>query len=110
LSEGREGAGVHLVQILLPVRDNAGEAFAPQLFESVAKALTAHFGGVTAYNRSPAEGRWQSSGTVHHDEVMVMEVMVDEPDRAWWKQFRTELEQRLRQDQIIVRAQVIELM
>jgi len=69
LSEGREGAGVHLVQILLPVRDNAGEAFAPQLFESVARALTAHFGGVTAYNRSPAEGRWQSSGTVHHDEV-----------------------------------------
>jgi hypothetical protein len=108
--DGRKGAAVHLVQILLPVRDNAGEAFAPQLFEGVAKALTAHFGGVTAYNRSPAEGRWQSSGTVHHDEVMVMEVMMDELDRVWWKQFRDELEQRFRQDQIIVRAQTIELM
>jgi hypothetical protein len=39
-----------------------------------------------------------------------MEVMMDELDRVWWKQFRDELEQRFRQDQIIVRAQTIELM
>jgi hypothetical protein len=41
---------------------------------------------------------------------MVMEVMMEELDRVWWKQFRDELEQRFRQDQIIVRAQTIELM
>jgi hypothetical protein len=101
---------LHLVQILLPVRDNAGKPFDPGLLEGVATKLSKCFGGVTAYNRAPAEGRWESSGTTRHDEVLVVEVMVDVLDRPWWKAFRLMLEKTFRQDVIVVRAQAIQML
>jgi hypothetical protein len=105
-----KGQRVHLVQILVPVRDNASNAFSPHLFEAVAESLTTQFGGVTAYNRAPAEGRWRSSGKVQHDEVVVMEVMVEALDRDWWRNLRADLEQRQSQERGIIRAQSIELL
>ncbi len=101
---------MHLVQILLPVRDNSGSPFEQRHFEAVASTLSKKFGGATAYNRAPAEGRWESSGTTQHDEVLVMEVMVDGLDRAWWAAFRRDLEKTFRQEQIIARAQLIDLL
>jgi hypothetical protein len=101
---------MHLVQILLPVRDNAGTAFPSRLFEGVAELLTARFGGLTTYDRAPAEGRWHSSGQVRRDEVVVLEVMVDQLDRAWWKDFRADLEVRFAQEELVVRAETIELL
>jgi hypothetical protein len=101
---------MHLVQILLPVRDNAGSVFRPGLIEDVVELLAVRFGGVTAYDRAPADGRWCSSGRVQHDEVVVLEVMVDQLDRAWWRDFRADLEKRFEQEQLIVRAETIELL
>jgi hypothetical protein len=34
--------------------------------------------------------------------------MVEALDRRWWKNYRTELEQLFRQDQIVIRAQAYE--
>lgn len=45
----------HLVQILLPLHDNTGMLNAEAAFEHVIGELTRHFGGVTAYTRTPAE-------------------------------------------------------
>ncbi len=39
-----------------------------------------------------------------------MEVMVDGLDRAWWAAFRRDLEKTFRQEQIIARAQLIDLL
>lgn len=100
----------HLIQILLPTRDNEGKAFASADFEHVTQQLTERFGGVTSYMRSPAQGRWKQGGETEHDEIIVLEVLADELDRSFWKSFRTELEQRFRQDVIIVRAQQTELL
>ena len=101
---------MHLVQILLPVRDNTGFPFEQSHFEAVAGTLSKKFGGVTAYNRAPAEGRWEASGTTQHDEVLVMEVMVDGLDKDWWAVFRRNLEEIFRQEQIIARAQLIDML
>ena len=101
---------MHLIQILLPVRDNDGRPFGAHPFEEVAWSLSKTFGGITAYNRAPAEGRWETSGKTQHDDVLVLEVMVDVVDRAWWTAFRTELEGKFRQQRVIVRAQLIELL
>ncbi|MEP6872276.1 MAG: hypothetical protein ABI939_10565, partial [Anaerolineaceae bacterium] len=49
------------VEILLPVRDNAGQAFPKNSFESVKNELTQRFSGLTAFTRLPAEG----SGRTH---------------------------------------------
>lgn len=101
---------MHLVQLLLPVADNAGQRFPASLYEDVASDLTERFGGVTAYTRSPAQGRWQSGTSQHHDDVLVVEVMVDQLDPAWWSAFRERLATTFRQKSLVVRAQDIQLL
>jgi hypothetical protein len=101
----------HLIQILLPTRDNDGAIFPVADFERVARELTERFGGVTAFTRSPADGRWkQGEGDAQHDEIVVIEVMEEGLDRVFWRAYRAELARRFRQDVIVVRAQETELL
>ena len=99
---------MHLVQILLPVRDNAGAPFAASAFGAVRTELTDAFGGVTAYTRAPATGLWDEGGDVVRDDVVMVEAMVDALDRRWWADYRRKLEERFRQDEIVIRALPIE--
>ncbi len=98
----------HLITLLLPLYDNAGEPFAPELFARVRSELTERFGGLTAFSRAPAEGVWKDEGRTTRDEVVVLEVMADELDRDWWGRYRRELEARFQQDAIVARAQAFE--
>jgi hypothetical protein len=102
---------VYLVQVLLPVYDNAGRRLPRDLHAEVATELTDRFGGCTAYTRAPAEGSWQAKrvGTVR-DDIVVYEVMTEALDRAWWATYRQSLEARFRQQQVVIRAQAIELL
>ena len=96
---------MHLVQLFLPLRDNAGRAFDRALFDEVRAALAERFGGSTAFVRAPAAGLWDDGGgDLQRDEVVLVEVLVDTLDRAWWREYRHALEQRFRQDAILVRA------
>ena len=91
-----------LVQLLLPV---AGRK---KTYEDVLHELTERFGGATAYSRAPAAGLWKNpSDRTERDDIIVLEVMVDRVDRAWWAAFRRRLEKRLRQKEIVVRAHEI---
>ena len=100
---------MHLVQILLPVFDNQGVHQPLTLFRRVSDELTERFGGLTAFTRAPAEGRWKAdSVATTHDEITVFEVMTDDLDRGWWQDYRRELENRFRQEEIVIRAQEIE--
>jgi hypothetical protein len=98
---------MHLIQILLPLHDNEGQAFDEQLLRGVRRELLERYGGLTAYVRAPAEGVWQDDRATVHDEIVVVEVMA-ELDRAWWQAFRARLERDFRQDQILIRAQAVE--
>jgi hypothetical protein len=104
----RAAAMPYLVQILLPVYDDAGHPFQTDRYNAVRAKLTDMFGGLTAYTRAPAEGLWESGSTVKRDDIVVVEVMVDSLDRKWWEVYRRELEQLFRQDQIVLRAQTYE--
>jgi hypothetical protein len=96
---------VYLIQILLPLRDNDGKAFAREEFDRVRREITERFGGVTFYARSPAVGVWKDDeGDVSRDDVVVAEVMAQHQDREWWRLYRETLERRFRQDQVVVRA------
>jgi hypothetical protein len=89
---------MHLVQLLLPRYD-----------EAVARELTERFGGMTAYARAPARGEWKPApGETVHDDIVVYEVMVDTLDREWWARYRRELERRLGEQELVVRAHPIE--
>ena len=102
---------MHLIEILLPLSDNEGRPFSPELRAQVRDELVEHFGGVTAFTRSPAEGLWDDGdGDADRDEIVIFEVMADWLDRGWWRHYRTELERRFRQDEIVVRARELELL
>lgn len=97
---------MHLIQILLPVYDNDGHRFEWDQFEAVRARLMARFGGLTAFVQSPALGLWtdRASGATAHDDMILVEVMVETVERDWWSAYRAELERSFRQDEVVVRA------
>jgi hypothetical protein len=100
---------MHLVQMLLPVVDNNGRRLPSSHFEAVRREMTDRFGGVTAYTRAPAVGLWQpDTGDVQRDDVVMVEVVVEQLDRAWWAAYRQQLEAAFEQETILVRAIAIE--
>ena len=99
---------MHLIEILLPLCDNEGQLFEPALFGTVREELLAHFGGLTAFTRSPAEGVWGKESGVARDEIVIFEVMADWIDRSWWRADRAQLEANFRQDEIVIRAREVE--
>ena len=100
-----------LVQILLPLYANNRQLFPDELYEEVRETLTERFGGVTAYQRSPALGHWkQTDVVVVRDDIVVFEVMLEELDRLWWADYREQLRQTFQQEKLIVRALPVELL
>lgn len=99
---------MHLIQILIPVFDNAGQRFDQSLFAGIRTHLTERFGGLTAFVQSPALGLWkdEDSGTTTQDAMILIEVMSDTLDHVWWSGYRRSLETVFRQDEIVIRASV----
>ena len=100
---------MHLVQLLLPLKDQDGKPFPRSQYRKVREVLTERFGGLTAYTRAPAVGLWEAGDDeVAIDDIVVYEVMVPELDRNWWREYRAGLEVAFDQDELVVRAQEIE--
>ena len=96
---------MYLTQFLLPTFDNSGHRFPKEDFDHVRQELVDHFGGVTAFVRSPAVGVWtDEDGHIRRDEVAIFEVMADTLDRDWWAEYRRQLEHRFRQEEVVIRA------
>ena len=101
---------MYLVQILLPLSDNAGRPFDGAAYGRVRRELSDRFGGVTSFTRAPAEGVWKGAGHVSRDDIVVFEVMARDIDRPWWERYRADLEQRFVQETIVVRAIRVEML
>jgi hypothetical protein len=100
---------MHLIQILVPLYGNGGQALPSALFDQVFGELAQQFGGVTAYQRALADGAWQEPGQgVNYDRLVIFEVLVDALDRSWWDGYRQTLEQRFRQEKVLIRAILVE--
>jgi len=96
---------VHLVQVLLPLRDNNGAPFPGSAFAAVRAELTDRFGGLTAYSRVPAEGLFSDAdGHVLRDDIVVFEVMCDALDDAFWAEYRKRLMSTFAQEDLVIRA------
>ena len=100
---------MQLVQLFLPLYDNAGRVFPKAMVDAVRAELAERFGGVTAYVRSPAVGAWEDDdGVVRRDDVVLVEVMCDALEREWWRAFARRLAERFAQEEILVRALGVE--
>lgn len=102
---------MHVIEIFLPLEHNDGSPQPRALFAKVRGELIDQFGGLTAYTRAPAEGLWEPrSGKLKKDAIVVLEVMVEVPDRDWWSKFRERLERLFEQDSVLIRASAVELL
>lgn len=99
---------MHLIQLLLPLHDNRRRAFPPAYFDKVREQLTDRFGGVTAFVRSPAVGLWkEGAGDVNRDDVVMFEVLTEQIDKAWWANYRQQLQDEFHQEELLVWASEI---
>lgn len=98
------------IEIFLPLSANDGTRFPDTVLDGIENELTEQFGGVTAFKRAPAQGRWKSGGQTQGDEVAIFEFVVDRVDRGWWTRFRKDLEERMGQEIILVTARAIEIL
>jgi hypothetical protein len=100
---------MHVVEILLPLRDNHGEVLPEEKFTWLRQILTDEFGGLTAFTRSPADGFWKANDkAVRKDDIVVFEVMTEQLRPSWWAELRRKLEDSFRQEEIVIRAHAIE--
>lgn len=92
-----------LIEIFLPLTDNAGRKLPKTTFAETRRELIARFGGLTAYSRSPARGFWREKGKTARDEIVVFEVMTKASQKTFWRRYKRELEKRFRQEEIVIR-------
>jgi hypothetical protein len=109
-SSPQRGRPIYLIQILLPLYDSAGAPLPRELYARVREELTGKYGGLTAFSRAPAEGLWQEGSGTKRDDIVVLGVMADQLDRAWWQGYRRDLERAFRQEAIVVRAQELDVL
>jgi hypothetical protein len=96
---------MHLVQLFLPLADDAGQRFPKAEFDAVRDLLADRHGGVTSFVRAPAIGLWEdAAGHVERDDIVLFEVRVDVLDREAWATLARELARRFRQDEVLIRA------
>ena len=96
---------MYLIQIFLPLRDNAGKRIARARFDSLSAELTTRFGGLTRYSQAPATGLWKKSdGAAQRDDIIVYEVMSSRLQRSWWRSTRLRLQREFRQQELLIRA------
>lgn len=98
------------IEIYLPTNNGHGTPFPEPVFTDIETALTEKFGGVTAYKRAPAQGRWKSGGSTDTDEIAIFEVITDAIDKGWWTAFRHKLEEQLDQEKILITARDIDIL
>lgn len=100
---------MYLIQLFLPLYNNAGKRFPQKTFMRVRDTLFERYGGVTVYARSPATGLWKTrDNKTVLDEILVFEIMANKLSKAWWRQYRASLEKAFAQQTLVVRAQQIQ--
>jgi hypothetical protein len=96
---------MRLVQIFLPLYDNAGKRIPATAFARERERLADRFGGVTAHMQAPVKGLWKTGSRTSRDDLVIFEVMLRKVDRRWWSHYRHQLQKRFRQKTILIRSQ-----
>jgi hypothetical protein len=96
---------MQLIQILLPLYNKEQKVFPTEIFSDIRQELTEKFGGITTYSRTPATGLWkENEEKTVKDEIIIYEVMTEQVEPDWWRQYKQALEKIFQQDEIIIRA------
>ncbi len=95
----------------MPVFDQDDKAFSAEIYAPIIKELTDIFGDITIYTRTPATGLWKEGiAQVVKDDIIEYEVMTEEVESLWWKDYKEQLRIKFNEDELIVRSTSIELL
>ena len=100
---------MHIIEVFLPLDTGKGVPVPRQTIEGLVAGLADRFGGATAFTRQPAEGLWKSRTTMQSDRIIVVEVVVETVDAAWWKTYKSRIEKEFDQEQVMIRVSACEL-
>lgn len=95
---------MNIIEIFLPLDTGAGETVPLETIEGLVAGLADRFGGATAFTREPAKGLWKSATTMQRDRIIIVEVVVEDVDEAWWRDYRKRLETEFDQEEIMIRV------
>jgi hypothetical protein len=102
--KNRKNVRMNLLQLFIPLTDNQGHQFDQSIFLDLRQQLTDRFGGVTIYSRGPVTGLWkEAENQIIADQMIIYEVLTEQIDLPYWKQFKLHLEDLLQQEQILIR-------
>jgi inorganic pyrophosphatase len=91
------------VQLFIPLQDLKGKPFPEKHFSDLSTELKENFGGVTVYGRAPVTGQWKQDGEkTITDQLLVYEVLLSNPDKEYWTKLKTQLEEKFRQQELLV--------
>ncbi|MCO6403387.1 hypothetical protein GTW10_07760, partial [Aurantimonas endophytica] len=94
---------MQIVEVFLPLDTGRGRPIEPEIIEEIIDGLAVRFGGATAFTRAPADGLWKQDAAIQKDRIIVIEIMVDEIEDAWWKDYRAQLEAVFEQEEVLIR-------
>lgn len=98
---------MYLVELFLPLTANENFEIEDGTFHEIQCELVDKFGGLTMYSRAPARGLYRTKEGVEQDDVVVIEVMTETLDTEWWGEYRKRLENRLHQEEVLIRAREV---
>jgi hypothetical protein len=99
-----------LIQLLLPTSGAARAGDVAPLAQT-RRELADRFDGLTAYLRSAAKGSWTApDGHTEEDDVVMVEIVTEKFDRAWWRTYAATLAARFDQESIHVRAITVDML
>ena len=97
-----------LIQLVLPVYDLKGKRFPKRHYSQLHRKLTDKFGGLTVYDRSPANGFWkQGEGQTVKEKMIVYEVMAATVDLDFWHKLKASLLKKFEQDELLITSSKI---
>src|SRR5690606_36493929 len=102
---------MNLIQIFIPQTPNQSQHDMKK-YSDIRNRLIEKVGGLTEYEKAPVSGFWEKNATepVVCDQMIIYDVQCEEVDIAWWTEHRLYLEKIFKHDQILIRAQKIQIL
>ena len=96
-------ARMHEYDLYFPFVNEAGVRATDKVFSDIKARLTEFFGGLTDFHHR-GDGAWKYAGVTYHDEVVLLRMLSDEPDRArkFLRAIQHELASVLDQEEILI--------
>ncbi|MFC1851253.1 hypothetical protein ACFL27_13740 [candidate division CSSED10-310 bacterium] len=97
-------------EVLLPLRFNDGQDIPGEWIAEAVLEIVDYF-GAASYETQKVEGHWRHSGVLYRDDLVriIVDVIDDDTNRQWMKQFKERWKVRLKQIDLWMISHSIEI-